>query len=147
MTIAAGLGWIGTAAAVVTLIYGEKWREAAARRFDSAEDEKELETEGGRAAESAAAIAAAGQENSLGRVLSHAAGRDAPQHRRDSDDHSEHEHGEPSHLPAIKDQLRRATSRSSQLGRTRSRPSTLPTVGEVLQRSTSLGGGSIHGGG
>ncbi|TXT11164.1 hypothetical protein VHUM_01915 [Vanrija humicola] len=152
MTIAAGLGWIGVAAAIVTLVYGEKWREAAARRFGTADDEKEDETEGGRAPESAAAIAAAGEENSLGRVLSHAAGRDVPPpptpvHRDSADDHSEHEHGEPSHLPAIKDGLRRTPSRGAPVARTRSRPSTLPTVGEVLQRSTSLGGGSIHGGG
>lgn len=71
-------------------------------------------------------------------------------------DHGEAEHGEPTHLPPImrgraNTRTRRGSaSATGALQRERSRrgsTSTLPSVGEVLQRTVSLSGASVHGGG
>lgn len=155
MTIAAAASWLGFGTMLLTMWYGEKWREAVARRSGV----KAEEVDGGRAPDSDEAIADADDqeeavaEKQAAEAAKAAEGLERKRRLSGASSHShraEKEHGEPGLLPTVNAGRRtRATTLTrerSRRGSTSSRVS-MPTVGEVLHRTASLGGASVHGGG
>lgn len=155
MTVAAAASWLGFGTMLLTMWYGEKWREAVARK----KGVKAEETDGGRAPDSEDAIADADdQEEALAEAQAAEAakgaeGFDKKRRLSGASSHShraEKEHGEPGLLPTV---VPKGRNRAGTLTRERSRRgsassrASMPTVGEVLHRTASLSGASVHGGG
>lgn len=141
MTVAAAAQWIGFAAIFITMVYGEKWRESVNKSHETAEDKAEEAVDGGRTA------GGDSEEDVAVQVEEEKARRSSAA----SHDHGEGEHGEPSHLPGFSNLNRKSTrtNQGGRLGRKKSRQgssSTLPTVDNLLERTVSLSGASVHGG-
>lgn len=175
LIVAAAAQWVGFGAILVTMVWGEKWRERVAAREDGPVEKKEEAVDEGLPSGTVEAEAEKEKEkeNCSKGAAETAARRPRREsvvtveeaHGHDDHDHGEAEHGEPSHLPGLASLGRRLTRGRHEreasaggsaaaggggvLARERSRrgsSSTLPSAGEMLQRTVSLGGASVHGG-
>lgn len=152
MTIGSVCCWLGVGLILATMRWGEGWREAAAAHLK----ETQVTEDGAKPMPQ--------MEEKTGAVESEVEPETTPERRDDVGEKvasrrpsagSDHEHHderqeEPSHLPTA---IKRGRTRGNTIGggglaRASSRQSTksLPTVGEVLQRTVSISGASVHGG-
>lgn len=171
MTIGALCCWLALALILVTMRWGEKWREDAAIHLNEV-----MPAEDGAKGAPAAATEVEVEADAIEEKKDESREEreweweeDKLEERRDQSgiseerasrrasagsDSEERAHGEPSHLPtAIKRTRTRGNTLSGQAGgglaRERSRrgsAASLPTVGELLQRTVSISGTSVHGG-
>ncbi|GMK54479.1 hypothetical protein CspeluHIS016_0110650 [Cutaneotrichosporon spelunceum] len=143
MTIGAVCCWLGVGLILATMRWGEEWRERAAVHLKEIPDVED----------GAKPIA---QEHKIVSVM------DVPDKQEPTEkavsrqpsvgsdhEHRDERHEEPGVLPTA---IKRSRTRGNTIGaagltRASSRHSTksLPTVGEVLQRTVSIGGASVHG--
>ncbi|WWD20555.1 hypothetical protein CI109_105031 [Kwoniella shandongensis] len=136
MTLCAGVVWIATIFLYLLYRYGDKWREAANVRYGITKKEADEErTDGGKDEEEAVR-----GESTISRVPS-----------AEDVEHENEKVGEIQRNPSTRaSNLTRArsSSRPTPLSRVSTRKGEeMPPVKEMLKRTVSLGGASVHGGG
>jgi hypothetical protein len=133
---------------IATIRWGERWRETANEKHGyHQQSNDERHGESASATGSASGSGSKDEEVSLGDRSNSHPELDDDHHDHDHDDHDqghEHEHTDrPGSLVALNPAPRRpAVERANSGSR-----GELPPVGEVLKRTVSLSGGSVHGGG
>ncbi|BEJ01175.1 hypothetical protein CcaverHIS631_0510320 [Cutaneotrichosporon cavernicola] len=149
MTIGAVCCWLGVGLILATMRWGEAWREAAAAHLNEipvAEDGAKPIVQSEEKVGGAVDVPESSKEKNEQTTEKGASRR--PSAGSDNEHHDER-HEEPGVLPtAIKrNRTRGNTIGGGGLARASSRHSTksLPTVGEVLQRTVSISGASVHG--
>jgi MFS family permease len=151
MTIGSISCWLAFGLIVATIRWGEGWRESAAVRLK----EVQVAEDGGKPlpqVEEKAEVAEVDVPEATAERREPTTEK-GPSRRQSagSDEHHDERHEEPGHLPTA---IKRSRTRGNTVGgggglaRASSRQSTksLPTVGEVLQRTVSISGASVHGG-
>ncbi|CAK9786620.1 MFS general substrate transporter [Cutaneotrichosporon oleaginosum] len=155
MTIGVVCCWFALGLILATMRWGEAWREAAAVHFKEVPDAEDGARHMPQVEEKADVECIEGDVASGGRAgkaTEKEKEKEASRRPSAGSDHEHHDerHEEPGHLPTA---IKRSRTRGNTVGggglaRASSRQSTksLPTVGEVLQRTVSISGASVHGG-